>query len=371
MRAAIITIAYGENYGNRLQNYAMQETLKGLGLEAVTIRHQLTVGETGFKKLLRPIKNSIKRILGRPYGRCRSLRAKRFKVFNRNNVAYSKEVFGINTAPDSLNHRYDFFIVGSDQVWNTEFGDISSNINIFLASFADGSKRIAYAASFGTNHILKQYENLFKAELPKFKAVSVREASGIPLVESCGAEATVALDPTMMLTPQSWDKLAKKPKYADDSPFIVTYFLGGRSRALEEFTEAVADGRKVYHLEWEGMPEDQIKNLDIYLTTPDEFVWLIAHADCVLTDSFHGSVFSILYHRPFMVFDRLVDGKKSGMESRIDTLLSTFHLEQCRGDINNPNGEPVGGDWDEVDRILSAEREKSLEYLKNALDIKE
>ena len=68
-----------------------------------------------------------------------------------------------------------------------------------------------------------------------------------------------------------------------------------------------------------------------------------------------------------MVFDRLVDGKKSGMESRIDTLLNTFHLEQCRGDIENPIGKPVEGDWDEVERILAVEREKSISFLMNAL----
>ena len=98
-------------------------------------------------------------------------------------------------------------------------------------------------------------------------------------------------------------------------------------------------------------------------------MWLIAHADCVLTDSFHGSVFSILYHRPFKVFERLINGKSGGMESRIDTLLGTFGLEACRGDINAPSGAPTDCDWDEVEKILAAEREKSLDFLKKALDL--
>lgn len=369
MTTAIITIAYGENYGNRLQNYALQETLKGLGLETVTVRHQLKMGETGFRKILRHIKNTVKIILGKPYGKSRRLRVKRFRVFNSKNIVYSKEVLGNNAASESLDNRYDYYIVGSDQVWNTEFGDISSNINNFLASFTDGSKRIAYAASFGQNYIPQQYKRLFEKELPKFKAISVREASGVPLVESCGAEAEVVLDPTMMLTTKSWDKLSKKPKYVDDSAFIVTYFLGGRSETIEAYITQVANGRKIYNLESEQLSDEKIKNLDIYLTTPDEFVWLFAHADCILTDSFHGTVFSILYHRPFMVFDRIVNGKKSGMESRIDTLLSTFHLEQCRGNIDNPCGEPVDGDWDEVEKILATERDKSINFLKKALDL--
>lgn len=371
MKAAIITIAYGENYGNRLQNYAMQETLKKLGLETATLRHQLTVGETGTRRLLRSIKNIAKRILGRPYGKYRNMRAKRFKSFNRKNIVYSKEVLGKNTAPGLLNNEYDHFIVGSDQVWNTEFGDISSNINNFLATFADGSKRIAYAASFGRSYIPQQYKTLFDSELPKFKAISVREVSGVPLVESCGAEAMAVLDPTMMLSAKLWDELAKKPKYVDNSAFIVTYFLGKRSETVDAFISKVANGRRIYNLESEQLSEEWIRNLDIYLTTPDEFVWMIAHADCVLTDSFHGTVFSILYHRPYMVFDRLINGKKSGMESRIDTLLDTFHMEQCRGNMDTPVGEPIGGDWSEVDRILSVEREKSLTFLKNALEIKE
>lgn len=369
MTIAIITIAYGENYGNRLQNYAMQELLRGTGFHVVTLRHRAIKNGTLQLRLTRSIKNIIKGFFGRPYDRIPKVRTKRFKTFNRDNIVFSKEKLGNSIEPNKLNDSYDYFIIGSDQVWNTNHSDISSNISNFLATFASPEKRISYAASFGTSQIADGYDSIFKEELPKFKAISVRENEGVKLVEECGATATVVLDPTMMLTAEEWDKLAAKPEFVKDEPFMVTYFLGGRDEKMNEYISAAAQGRIVIQLDAQFTAREKIENLEAFTAPPDEFVWLFAHADCVLTDSFHGSVFSILYHRPFMVFDRLVKGKKSGMESRIDTLLSTFHLEHCRGDINNPIGEPVGGDWDEVERILSIERKRSLDFLKTALDL--
>lgn len=369
MRVAIITMAYGENYGNRLQNYALQTMLNGMGVEVFTIRHQRIDDRKGLKKAEGILKDTIKSLLGLPYGKPRKLRSKRFRSFDRKNIAFSIEVFGNNTAPITLNRRYDYFIVGSDQVWNTKFGYISSNINNYLATFAAPEKRISYAASFGQDQILPEYKKLFDEELSKYKAISVRESTGVALVESCGAKAEVVLDPTMMISSLSWDYLSNKPKYADNSGFVVTYFLGGRSDAMEAHISEVANGRKVYNLETAFIPEEQIVDLDVYTTTPDEFVWLISHADCVLTDSFHGCVLSIIYHKPFVVFERLVNGKISGMESRIDTLLSIFHLEQSRDDVRTPSKTPKEADWELVENVLAKERKKSMAFLKRALDI--
>lgn len=370
MTTAIITIAYGENYGNRLQNYALQAVLQELGTNPVTLR-SLELVEGGVPgKILLFFNDMTRTILGKTVRWKWYKRKKRFAEFNRKYIQLSKEILGKNKAPKGLGDQYDCFIIGSDQVWNCDFSPISNNINNFLASFADGSKRIAYAASFGRSDIPQQYKPVFEKELPKFKAISVREVSGVAIAEHCGANATVVLDPTMLLTAQSWDRLAKKPSYVEKPGFIVSYFLGGRSKEMEEYIAKVADGRKIYNLENEETEEEQIKELDIYLTSPSEFVWLFSHADCILTDSFHGSVFSILYHKPFRVFDRIDNGVISGMESRINTLLETFHLEQCRGDINNPSGMPQSGDWDMVEQIIASERKKSIMFLKNAIELK-
>ena len=270
----------------------------------------------------------------------------------------------IGKSPDG----YDCFIVGSDQVWNTNFGSFKNSPDIYLAAFAPSSKRISYAASFGVNEINEEYLPMFQTELPKFKAVSVREQEGVHICEELGVNATTVLDPTMMLTAQEWDGIARNPDFVSDEPFIATYYLGGRSEKINRYIESIAGDRRVINLEHEQVKPETKEDTAVYAAAPDEFVWLISHADCVLTDSFHASVFSILYHKPFVVYERLVNGKSSGMEGRLDTLLGTFGLEMCRGDINHPDGIPPAVNWDSVEKILEEEREKSLAFLKRALE---
>ena len=365
MKIAILTMAYGTNYGNRLQNYALQELLRGIGLSTDTLHHKLEPTTTLCRKIIRFLKRCIKKVIRCNYEQ--AIRNRLFRKFDHEYVQWGKVSLSLNVAPAYLPDAYDYFIVGSDQVWNANFGDVRANINNFLATFVPPEKRISYAASFGTSQIAEGYEDLFKAELPKFKAISVREQEGVRLVEKCGAEATLVLDPTMMLNQTEWDKLASRPKFISDEPFIATYFLGGRSQKLDEYIKTVADGRRIVNLYAEFTPREKIEDIAAFTAPPDEFVWLIAHADCVLTDSFHGSVFSILYHRPFKVFERLINGKSGGMESRIDTLLGTFGLETCRGDINAPSGAPANCDWDKVETILAEKRKESMDFLLNAL----
>lgn len=308
-RIAIITISYGTNYGNRLQNYAVQELIKKAGVSPGTIPLKTVYDLPLKQKVIGKIKKIAKIILR--YQSEYRARVKRFSRFNEQYIVWTDDNFHGGNAPAGLSDAYDYFIVGSDQVWNANFGDVRANINNFLATFAPPEKRISYAASFGTSQIAEGYEDIFKAELSKFKAISVREQEGVRLVENCGAKATLVLDPTMMLDQTEWDKLASRPKFISDEPFIATYFLSGRDEKLDEYIKSVADGRRIVNLYAEFTPREKIEGIDAFTAPPDEFVWLIAHADCVLTDSFHGSVFSILYHRPFMVFDRIVNGKKA------------------------------------------------------------
>lgn len=366
MKTGIITIQDGENYGNRLQNYAMQESLRSLNILVDTI--QYTIPNVSLcTRIVKTLKSIIKKIIRR-----KGLFDKRFESFHRFNSAYikfSKNRIGINSVPPSILEEYDMFVVGSDQVWNTNFHEISDNIFYYLAVFAEPGKRIAYAASFGTQTISEEYMKIFQKELPLFKAVSVREKSGVAIAESCGSTAEVVVDPTLLLSRSDWEKIAKKPVMFSEQDYIVTYFLGEVDIRINQHIKNAAKGRRIVHLYNKYVREDRISSSWEYCMAPDEFVWLIEHASCVFTDSFHGSIFSILFHRPFQVFDRHIDGKDCGMGTRIDTLLGTFHLESCRGDIINPSGFPQEQEWKSVDEILSRERKKSLMFIINALDL--
>lgn len=194
MKAAIITQAYetknGTNYGNRLQNYGLQELLISLELSPETVAQKNIKITKPIISLLKNAKNYL-RIITKPNYR---LRQNSFKRFNKQNIVWGKRKINYNMVPHGLNNEYDCFIVGSDQVWNTDPKDMRDRRNIYLASFADPSKRIAYAASFGISYISEDCIEDYKRELPKFKAISVRELEGVRLVEECGAKATVVLD---------------------------------------------------------------------------------------------------------------------------------------------------------------------------------
>lgn len=371
-KAGILTITDGANYGNRLQNYAMQEFLSLLDLDVETLQRETPRDRHGYVLLKYLAKQNIKRLIGRKNTDFALIERKRkFSEFNRTYIRFSKTCLSNNQAPEDLKSQYDYFICGSDQIWNANFDVVKCDIKNHLAAFANPCQRIAFAASFGTSRIASGFEDTFKNELSKFKAIAVREDAGKIIVESLtGKNATVVLDPTLLLDKNEWVNVEKKPNYIDEEEYIVTYFLGGRNQRIQSYLQAIAtnENLKIINLENEFICDDSIENKGVYLTTPDEFVWLIHHAKFVLTDSFHASVFSIIFKKPFLVYERIAVEKDNDMSSRIDTLLSKFDLLECRDNIDNPTKKPLKPDYDEVDKLLDVEREKAINFLKKALE---
>ncbi|WP_294469620.1 polysaccharide pyruvyl transferase family protein [uncultured Ruminococcus sp.] len=365
-KVAIITITTGQNYGNKLQNYALQKSLQDLHFDVYTLKHKRT-SDLFINKSISVAKTIIKIIIKRPYNRIKKNRIKCFKEFGNRSIIFSDYTLSFNNYPKGLTNKYDYFIAGSDQVWNAGFQVINEELKNYLLQFAKPEQRVAYAASFGTDKIAPGYEHYFKEELPKFKAISVREESGVKLVEECGAKATVVLDPTMLLNSDQWKEIARRPDYVEKAPFVVTYFLGGRDAELTAYINRIANGRKIYNLEIESASENTIDSIEVFATAPDEFVWLIANADCVLTDSFHATVFSILFHKPFCVFERKAINESYKMGGRIDTLLGKFHLERFRDSDRSFSVVPEKYEIDEIERVLDVERKKSLDFLISAL----
>lgn len=376
MKTAIATIMDGANYGNRLQNYALQTVLNTLGAEAYTLNMKTSNDLSIPEEAVYILKNQVKRLLGREYSvlsKSYKLRKQKFSEFNRRYIQLAEETLEFNRYPKSLSDRYAFFIAGSDQVWNCRTKIIAENINNYLLQFAPKSKRIAYAASFGTKDVVKEFANLFAQELGNFHAISVRETEGSSIVKQlCGRKAEVVLDPTMLLTTAQWNEIAVKPRFLTDEKFILTYFLGGRSAQMREYIQSVADslGCCVVNLENDYIPEYAIENTSHYLATPDEFLWLVANAECMLTDSFHGCVFSILYGTPFHVFNRVNVEAGNVMSGRLDTLLSLFHLQDRQKSLNEPTGIPEPFCQSRVDAILRERRSQSIAFLQSALEEK-
>ena len=374
MKAAIITITDGANYGNRLQNFAMQTTLEQLGCEAETFQRRTSRDKSAPQKAVYEAKQLVKKLIGRPTDDVIRRRRKRFQAYNQNYIRFSDVILQQNQAPAGLDAQYAYFICGSDQIWNTRFTVIREDVKNYLAAFAPGSKRIAYAASFGTVSVDEEFKADFSAELQKFKAIGVREAEGETLVrELSGRDAQVVLDPTMLLGADTWREKARKPEYiSSGESILVTYFMTGRSPAIEQYIESVKDAfhcKRVINLEMEFLSPKEIRDPDVFCTAPDEFLWLISHAECVLTDSFHATVFSLLFHKPFVVFQRQAAEKGNQMQSRIETLLGYFDLGDRMDDISNATKLPASYDCDKVDAVIAREKQRSLQFLRSALEI--
>ena len=147
--------------------------------------------------------------------------------------------------------------------------------------------------------------------------------------------------------------------------------MGGRNQRIQSFLQKIAkkENARIINLEIEFIQDGLIEDRDVFLTTPDEFIWLIHHAEYVLTDSFHASVFSIIFQKSFLVYQRIAAEKDNDMSSRIDTLLSKFNLLECRDNIDNPTKLPFKPDYSAVDSQLETERKKAINFLKYALEV--
>lgn len=343
-KIGIITLNGNSNFGNKLQNYALLETLNRMDDNEVS-----TIWMNNKKSL----KNHIKIIISSFIRTKGYRRVSKFKEFNKLlNIKRYKDLREIN--------EYDYLIVGSDQVWNYNFS--SFNYDLYFAINTAKKKNIAYAASFGISTIEKKYEKMYKKGLNNFKSISVREYSGKEIVQDLTKrnDVEVLIDPTMLLTEDKWDKLIVAPKeFPVDKKYILNYFLGELSEERKKEIRRIANENDCTIINILD------KNDPYYAMGPKEFLYLEKNAFLICTDSFHSTVFAILFNRPFFVFEREDSEKK--MNSRLDTLLANFNFENRRfnGHISE---DLLKCDYSHVDAILETERRKAEDFLSKAIN---
>lgn len=371
-KIGILTINDYDNYGNRLQNYAAQEVLKSLGFYVETVRNE-TEYTASMKKKIGKVKSIswggfFKKSYLKIYNRLikyklkeiQSKRIERFKKFTSEYILETNYTISKENIPANFSDCYDFFVTGSDQVWNPIFRHGSS---IDFLTFAPKEKRIAYSPSFGVSQISEEYLYNYKLWLSEMKSLSVREEAGANIIKNLtGREATVLIDPTLMLSKNKWLSIAKQASNKPKQKYLLTYFLGEISAKKNNKIQEIAKQNDLIIINLAD-PKDPYT----YIADPSEFVDFINSASVFCTDSFHGVVFSILLETPFIIFNR--EGNIPSMNSRIETLLSTFKLEsRLEKNINN-NREIFEIDYSHVGEILKNERGKVLKYLKNSLEI--
>ena len=284
------------------------------------------------------------------------IRKEKFEKFTNKHIKTTDYTITPTKIKKDINNDFDFFIVGSDQVWNPTW----RLSNIDLLSFADSNKRIAFSASLGVDQIPDdKKEEVFK-ELKKFKAISVREDKGKQLVENLTKRNDIEtiVDPTMLLKKEQWEEIMEKPKQLQNKKYILNYFLGDTSKKIKNEIKKIAKKNNCEIV-------DVLNKKDKFFeTNPSEFLYLEKNAFLICTDSFHSCIFAILFDIPFIIFDR--QNSINSMNSRIETLLNKFELEDRKynGEISSKYLEH---NYKKSYDILEKERKKALRFLDKAL----
>lgn len=364
LKLGIITMNEYYNYGNKLQAYALQHFLqtifRGSDVQFVSfVKDNYILSERFFSlKFLR--RWILNRHDYRKLVNTNQIFANVLKEYNSKKFTYKYMQKHFNYfISKELNNVFDFFIIGSDQIWNPSYGKFSE---LEAGLPLKKNKRISYAASIGLNELNKQQEEILKKALDNTAHISVREIRGADLVEKItGKRPFVHIDPTMLLTQEEWFAIAEKPYWFDDiGKYLFVYCLDGISQVAKKKIDYYS---KKYDLKVIDIMDKS--DMDIYASDPAEFVWLIKNAALVITNSFHGSVFSIIMGTPFLNFNRS-DGKIN-MNSRIETLADTFKLHERFNNDSISDDDVFNPNYSDVERILRIERDRSISYLKGAI----
>ena len=355
----IVSLWGYNNFGNRLQSLALKWMVEKDKYSAV-----FSVADR--KSFVVEIKKKIIRSLGIiGVERCRKayLQQYRYKAIksscNKLNCQQTKMINNYDYRSFIDSKEYAAAIAGSDQVWHNWYRDMKMELPYFYLEFMPPEKRISYAASFGFEEFPEADKEQHYKGLQGMRFISCREESGCKLVEEAtGKPGTLVLDPTLCVERSYWDSLEEKPRYIKERPYLLVYMLGKR----DEYYEFIKKYAQLNELEIIDLHDTNRK--DVWKTTIGGFIWLVHHAEMICTDSFHCTVFSILYQQPFQVFRR----KQKGFEhmfDRIETLLKLAGLGDCEFDGKEIKKEDI--DYNQVGKKINVEKEKSISWLRNAL----
>ena len=386
-KTAIVSCYFQHNYGSMLQAYATQMALDKLDYENETIDIAGFNHEIKKAKILYFAKASltsdilisklgmaknvlIKKFSKNDYARLSKVRSDRFDAFGKKYFRLSSRYSSKEELGKKCDENYSSVLVGSDQLWLP--GNIAADY--YTLNFVPTTvNSIAYATSFGQSSLPKDSAKKATIFLKKIKHIGVREESGQKLVKKlAGRNVPVVCDPTLLFTGDEWMKIQKKEPIIKGK-YILCYFLGN-NETHREFAEKLKKetGCKIValtHLDEfvksdEGYADETPYNID-----PADFLNLIRNAEYVCTDSFHCSVFSILYKKEFYTFRRYNRNTRQSTNSRLDTLFKITGIEGrlLAGDEKIVDCLNIKTDFDEAHKKLAGVRQQSYEYLKVAL----
>lgn len=359
-KTAIITFNQAINFGAVLQMYALQNVLKTqVGVKADIINYKSkslskTYEKKKFSELISP-RMMYHILFNNGYIR---FNFKGFESFLSNNLEMTSEV---STKKDlsSLNDLYDYFITGSDQVFNPYCSGFDGNY--FLSFVSDKNMKFSYAASVGLENIPVELENYYKDYLNSFCRISIREVTGANEIKRvCGIECSTNIDPTLLLDKSDWEKLMADLPSNADTPYLLLYALSEDKNMLK-FAKKIAKRKKlkvIYINDRLFRPKGMLSLRNV---SPEQWLRLFANANSIVTNSFHGIAFSINFEKEFYPFYL---NKNTRVNSRIRDLLDLLNLQSLVINDNNDTLMNENIDYSEAREILKNEKNKSISYLR-------
>lgn len=387
----IITLHYVDNHGGVLLAYALQEKIRQLGYAPALIDYDPTPVPSPVAHFLKTWAHRLVRlpvylkrapeiihrlISGGPLMPPRHLhksvgvRSARFEEFRARHICKTSASWQSHEQLRASPPRFDVYVCGSDQIWNPYMCRPDDNPGFdgaYFLDFAPQASRVSYAPSVSVPEIPSSLEAEFARLVSDVRFLSCREESGARLIEAAaGRPVKVVVDPALLLTREDWRLVSRSPRAGR---YLLCYFLGDGAH-YREFALAMARrlGLAVKVVSSNPGDAEYLKAECCQDIGPDEFLGLIENAECVCTDSFHGTLFSIVFERLFFVFERPGSAGSRSMSSRIHSILGRL----CLMDRLIPEGRSADAASTSVDYGLPRQRllelrEDSVGYLRDAL----
>ena len=384
MKKAGLWVRYDcDNFGSMLQILATQKAIEQMGWKYEIIRYDKKTPLfyiTNISRIFNPyfmkgkIENFLKNQKLKKYPELQKGNQKRRKCISRYRRKfigpYSKVYKGYSNLVKGASD-FDAVIVGSDQLW-TPAGIKSKFYNLLFVP--DQVNKISFATSFGVGNVPDFQKKMTTKYLNRIDHISVRETRGAEIVkELTGRDVTVALDPTLLYSGDEWRKIFPEKRLIEE-PYVLAYFLGGN----EKHRDAVEKLSKKTNLKVVTIPfMDMFVERDLlfgdkklFSVGPIDFLNLIRGAEYICTDSFHGTVFSILNHKQFIIFNRTNNNDKQTRNSRIDSLFELLDLKERRYNEKRALSEIIDKkiDFDRCEEKLAALRKETFDFLDAALN---
>lgn len=383
-KVGIVSCYFKNNYGSMLQAYATQYVLDKWNIENETINVDENIDFSNGKKKyyisqitnisfikskLGMIKLKFDKKINKKLGKNIAIRDEKYKEFKRN-YKLTKPFHTYKELTEQC-ENYSTVLVGSDQLWLP----VNVVADYYTLNWVpDDVNKISLATSFGVSTVPDKYKESYKKFLNRIDNLSVRESAGVKLVsELSDKEATLVCDPTLLLTKQEWMEIQQEERIIKDK-YILCYFLGNNIEH-RKFAERLKEktGYKIVSL---NHADEYVKYSDIFADEtpydigPAEWINLIRNAEYVCTDSFHGTVFSLINNTKFFTFERYSNkNSKVSTNSRIYSLLEIVNLKEriLSGTENVEDVLKYNIDFDKVNTKLADFRNESKAFLEKAL----